>query len=157
METVRLTPHLRRGEVIAGISSVVLLVSLFTLHWLAQGPAGHSVARTGFQALTVMRWFLIVAGVLGLLVTVLQLAARAPALPAVSDMVTLTVSGVTTLLLVIRLLVGSGSVQAGAIVGLLACAAVTAGAFLALRAEDGWVPGPEHPVQTIRIDRAPGV
>lgn len=157
MEPPRITPHLRRGEVIAGASSLVLLIALFALHWLTRGPADHVAAQTGFSAFPVLRFFLLVTGVLGLLVTVLQLTMRAPALPATLDMVTLTFGALTTLLLVIRLLFGSGGVQGAAILGLIACAGVTAGAFMALRAEDGWIPGPDHPVETIRIGRAPGV
>ena len=150
----RTQPHLRRGEIVAGSSSILLLIVLFTLHWLS---SGHHAGQTGFSAFSVLRFFLLISGVLGLLLTVTQVTTRAPAIPAVLDMVTVTFGALTTLLLVIRLLFGSGDVQAGAIGGLLTCAGVTAGAFMALRAEDGWIPGPDHPVETVRVHGAPGV
>lgn len=152
-----MTPHLRRGEIIAGIGAAVLLVSLFALHWTVTGPAGHRAAHTGFGAFPVLRFFLLVAGVLGVLVIVLQATMRAPAGPASADTLASSFGALTVLLLVIRLLLGSGSVQVGAIVGLAGCAAVAVGAFVALRAEDGWTPGPDHPVELIRVGRAPGV
>lgn len=153
MPAVRYEPHLRRGEIVASVSALVLLIALFAVHWLT---GAHHVTQTGFAAFPVLRFFLLIAGLLGVLITVTQVG-RAPALPAALDMVTLTFGALTTLLLIIRLLFGSDGVGGGAIIGLIACGGVTAGAFMALRAEDGWIPGPEHPVQTLRVGRAPGV
>ena len=154
MPVPRTQPHLRRGELVAGSSAVVLLIVLFALHWLT---SGHHAAQTGFSAFPVLRFFLLIAGVGGILLTVTQLTSRGPALPAALDTVTVTFGTLTTLLLIIRLLFGSGDVQLGAILGLVACAGLTAGAFMALREEDGWVPGPDHPVETVQVRRAPGI
>lgn len=154
MTVPRTSPHLRRGEIVAGLSAVVLLVVLFLVTWVATGPAGHEATPTGFGGLPLLRWFALITGLLGLAVAALQATMRAPALPAALDVVTTTFAALTTLLVIIRLLFGSGEVWGGAIIGLIACAGVTAGAFMALRQEDGWIPGPEHPVETVRVGPA---
>jgi hypothetical protein len=58
---------------------------------------------------------------------------------------------VTTVALLIRLLAGDGSPRVGGWAGLLASAALTAGVFQSLRQEDGWEPGPDHPVETVGL------
>ena len=60
---------------------------------------------------------------------------------------------VTTLIVLIRLLTGAGSPQVGGFAGLAATAALTCGAFISLREEDGWTPGPDHPVETVALSR----
>lgn len=147
--------RLRRGEIVAGISSVALLVLLFGVGWLSTGPADHRTVLTGFSAMPVLCWFLLVAALLGLLATIFQATRPAPALPVTLDTLSTTVGALTTLLLIIWLLVHSGDIRLGAVLGLIACAGVTAGAFMALRQEDGWIPGPDHPIETVSIAARP--
>jgi hypothetical protein len=53
--------------------------------------------------------------------------------------------------MIIRLPTDGLSPRAGAFAGLVAVAALTVGAFISLRREDGWVPGEDHPIETIVI------
>jgi hypothetical protein len=39
----------------------------------------------------------------------------------------------------------------GGFVGLVASAGLTAGAFVSLRQEDGWVPDDEHPIERVAV------
>jgi hypothetical protein len=69
------------------------------------------------------------------------------------DMILVTVGAITTLAVLIRLLTGDGTPEVGGWLGLVATAALTVGAFKSLRQEEGWEPGPEHPVETIDLSR----
>ena len=146
--------RLRRGEIIATLSAVVLLALMFLVPWVsfANAGGGHTSADA-WTSLPTLRWFLLVSGILGLLLGYLQAARSAPALPVSLDVVLVTLSAVTTLLLLIRLVTGDGSPLAGGWAGLAAGAALTAGTFMSLRQEDGWTPGPEHPVETVELSR----
>ncbi len=139
--------RLRRGEILAGSSAVVLLVSTFALGWL---PAGHTT-RHGWSSLPVLRWFLLVSALAGLGLTFLQATRRAPAIPVVMSVLVTAFAGLTTLLVIIRLLTWSGTLQVGAYVGVVAVAALSVGGFLSLRQEDGWQPGPDHRIERIAV------
>jgi hypothetical protein len=69
--------RLRRGELLAGIGAVALLVFLFALPWLS--AAGHN--RAGWSALPTVRWLLVITALTGLGLVVTQAALRAPAVP----------------------------------------------------------------------------
>jgi hypothetical protein len=144
--------RLRRGEVVAAVSAVALLVFMFVLPWFRFKAAGggHTDAD-GWDGLPLLRWFLVVTGIGGLTVAFLQAWRRAPALPVAADVVVVTLSALTTLLLVIRLPTSDGSPLAGPFLGLAAAAGVTAGTLRALRREDGWLPDSEHPIETLAV------
>jgi hypothetical protein len=144
--------RLRRGEVIAAVSALALMVFMFALPWLRFKAAGggHTDAD-GWDGLPLLRWFLLVTGIGGIMVAFLQSSRRAPALPVAADVVVTTLTALTTLLLVIRLPTSDGTPLAGAFLGLVAAAGVTAGAFQALRREDGWRPNAEHPIETLAV------
>jgi hypothetical protein len=95
----------------------------------------------------------VIVAALGLLLGYAQATRHAPALPVALDTVLVTLSALATLVLLIRLLTGDGSPQAGGFAGLLATATLTAGAFMSLRQEDGWVPGADHPVEIVELGR----
>jgi hypothetical protein len=127
-------------------------VFMFALPWLRFKAAGggHTDAD-GWDGLPLLRWFLLVTGIGGIMVAFLQSSRRAPALPVAADVVVTTLTALTTLLLVIRLPTSDGTPLAGAFLGLVAAAGVTAGAFQALRREDGWRPNAEHPIETLAV------
>jgi hypothetical protein len=141
--------RLRPGEWLAATAAIVLTVSLFALHWYG-GP--HP--RDGWQALPVLRWVLLVTVVL-VLVAVGAQARRGPALAAALDVVSLVLTSITVILLAIRLATTGANLGPGAFVGLAASIATTVGVFAALRAEQGWSPGRDHPVEAVSIG-APG-
>jgi len=155
--------RLRRGEIIAGLSAVALLVLLFAVRWFRFGASGASgwysypplrrapVDVTGWQALPTLRWLIAMVGVAGVLLALFQASRAAPALPVAWSVIVTTVAAVMTLLMIIRLPTDGGSPLLGAYLGLAAAAALTAGAFMSLREEDGWVPDRDHPIETIAL------
>lgn len=146
--------RLRRGEIIAALSAAVLLALVFAVPWISfVNPHGGHTSANAWTSFPTLRWFLLVTGVLGLLLGYLQAARSAPALPVSVDMILVTLSAITTVLLLIRLVTGDGSPLAGAWAGLVASAVLTAGTFMSLRQEDGWVPDDEHPIERIAVGR----
>jgi O-antigen ligase len=140
--------RLRVGEVVAGVGAVVLLVALFGLRWYADP------ARNGWQAITTLRWFALVVGLLGLALVLAQAAMEGPALPVSLDLIGMLVAGLTTILLAIRLLTTGATLAAGAYVGVLAAAATALGAYRAMRTEWGWPPSPERPIELVELSGA---
>jgi hypothetical protein len=137
--------RLRFGEWLAAVAAIVLVASLPALHWY-----GGIHPRTGWEALPTLRWVVLVTVVVTLAAVVAQLR-RGPALSAALDVVALLLSTVTTILLVIRLATTGASLSAGAFVGLAASIVMGLGAFAALRTEQGWTPGPGHPVEVVSL------
>jgi len=139
--------HLRRGELIAAASAVVLLVVLFALPWFG---ASHGTV-TGWHGLPVLRWLIIVCAVCGLLLAFFQQTRRAPALPVVMSVIVTALALVTAIVVVIRLPTSADTPQVGAYVGLAAALGTFVGGVSSLRDEDGWQPGPEHPVERVSL------
>jgi hypothetical protein len=140
--------RLRRGEYLVGASSVLLLASMFALHWyglkgrLAPTAAqlGQSTTLDGWQTLTHVRWLLLVSVLLGVMLVFFQVTRQAPAIP-VTLSVLVTVFGLLSVLALIDRVVlsppGSGllSVKIGAILGLASALGMTAGGYLSMRDE----------------------
>lgn len=146
--------RIRRGEAVAGLSGAVLLALLFLTSWFRFGLGPVNTEADGWHSLPTLRWLLVVTALLGLLLLFAQATRRAPALPVALSVITTTLGALTTLAVIIRLPTDNGSPRAGAFAGLLAVAAVTVGAFMSLRREDGWVPDADHPIETIVIGPA---
>ena len=70
--------RLRRGEVIAGVSGVALLVFLFALNWLSFG----GINRHGWAAVPVLRWLLVVTALTAIALTLAQAACAGPRFPS---------------------------------------------------------------------------
>ena len=140
------TSPLRLGEYLAALGSVALLVTLFALNWYCQPT--HATWR----AIPTLRWFLLVAAVLGLAAVVAQAAMRGPALPVTLDLLGMLVAGLTTVLVAIRMITTGATLWTGAWVGVGAAALTTLGAYRAMRTEQGWTPGPDHPVEVVPLD-----
>jgi GMP synthase-like glutamine amidotransferase len=58
---------------------------------------------------------------------------------------------VTTLVLIVRLVTTSASVQAGAILGTAASAVILLGGFWSMRDEDGWVPETDRTIERVSL------
>jgi hypothetical protein len=153
---VRLS-RLRRGEIIAALSGLVLLALVFLVPWVSfTNPGGGHTSANAWTSFPTLRWPILVVGVLGLLLGYLQAARSAPAMPVALDQVLVPLGAITTVLLLIRLITGDGSPEAGAWVGLATSAALTAGTFISLREEQGWEPGPEHPIDIVELGQTRG-
>jgi hypothetical protein len=149
--------RLRRGEIIAALSAAVLLALVFLVPWVSfANPAGGHTSADAWTSFPTLRWPILLTAALGLLLGYLQATRSAPAFPVALDLTLVPLAAITTLALLIRLLTGDGTPQAGGWAGLVAIAALTAGAFMSLREEQGWTPGPDHPVETIELSRIRG-
>ncbi|HTX10920.1 MAG TPA: hypothetical protein VME22_20015 [Solirubrobacteraceae bacterium] len=124
--------RLRRGEVLAGVGAVLLLVFMLGLDWYGQGD--HSL--TGWQALTDVRWLLIVTIVCALALTITQATRRSPAVPATLSVIVTVLGLITVLALIYRVLIDPLShEQAGAYLGLLSALVLAYGGYESLRQE----------------------
>lgn len=124
--------RLRRGEVLATTAAVLLLVFTFAGKWYGTG----SHARTGWQALTDLRWLVVVTVAVAFLLTIAQATRRAPAVPVTLSMVVTVIGLVNVLALIYRVLISHpGHEQAGAYLALLSAIGVAYGGFLSLRQE----------------------
>lgn len=143
--------RLRRGELLAGGLAAVLIALLFAVHWFA--PGGHSSGADGWATLPVLRWLILVTAACGLLLALLQATCPAPALPVTMSVFVTALALITLLALAIRLITTSDVLLAGAWLGLVCAAGMLLGGFWSMRDEDGWVPGPDHPIE--RVDAGP--
>jgi succinate-acetate transporter protein len=124
--------RLRRGEILAGAGAVLLLVFMLAGDWYGSGSHG----RSGWQALTDLRWLVIVTIALTLLLTVTQAVRRAPAVPAALSVIVTVLGIITVLALIYRVLIDAPAhEQAGAYLGLLSAIALAYGAYASLRQE----------------------
>ncbi|MGH2871188.1 MAG: hypothetical protein ACRDL5_01865 [Solirubrobacteraceae bacterium] len=148
-----LTPsQLRRGELLAALGGAALVALLPTVDWFQR--AGR--APDGWQALPGLRWLLLTAAAGGLALALAQTTCRAPALPSALDVVATVIGTAATIALAIRIATSAAAAGPGAWLGLAAAVALTIGAFASLRAEDGWLPGSERPIETLALDRPDG-
>lgn len=141
--------RLRLGEYLAALGAAALLVTLFALDWYSHPTVGS------WRAIPTLRWFLLVCAMLGLALALTQLAVRGPALPVTLDLICMLVAGLTTILIAIRLITTGATPWTGAWVGLGAAALTTLGAYRAMRTEQGWTPGPGHPIELVRLPEKP--
>ena len=87
--------RLRRGELIAAGSAVVLLVVMFLLKWYGVGGvvgafaarAGISASVNGWHALTILRWLMLLTIIAALALAYLQASQRSPALPVSASVI----------------------------------------------------------------------
>ncbi|HWF36769.1 MAG TPA: hypothetical protein VG295_15415 [Solirubrobacteraceae bacterium] len=136
--------RIRRGEIVAGGGGVLLLAGLFVLPWYAvRGPAGELRLLDGWQALTTTRWVLLVTIAAALALVFLTASRRSPALPVVASMLSCLLGGLSTVLLLFRVIDHPGlSARAGIYIGFVAALAIGYGAYLALRTEGSWFGDP---------------
>ena len=118
---------------------------LFALDWY------DDPGRSGWSAMAVLRWFVLVAAALGLALAIAQAGMRGPALPSTLDMLGMMLGGLTTLLLAIRFITTGAPLALGAYLGVVAAAVMTFGAYRALRGEQGATPGPDRPVELVEL------
>ncbi len=155
--------RLRRGEVIAGASAVVLLALTFLLPWYerdgeAARDAGVPTSVDGWNGLTTLRWLILLTIIAALALAILQGIRKAPALPVSFSVIATVLGALTVIALVYRVLIDvpgfSGPVDQapGAYLGLIAACALTYGAFRSLRQEDP-PDGTELRIRTVTLGR----
>ena len=124
--------RLRRGEVLAGVGAVLLLVFMLAVKWYGHGE--HSL--TGWQALTNLRWLVIITIACALALTFTQATRRSPAVPATLSVIVTVLGLITVLALIYRVLIDPlADEQVGAYLGLLSALVLAYGAYASLRQE----------------------
>ena len=141
--------RLRTGEWIAGISGAALLVVTF-LEWYS---AGGGIGATAWEAFSMTDLLVALAALLAVALAAATARSEAPAVPVALSVITATLTPIVMLIVVIRIIWVPGPNEvvdpsAGAFLGLLALAAVTAGAWIAMRDE-------ERPAPPVPVDHRP--
>lgn len=127
--------RLRRGELLAAASAVLLAILMFGVKWYGAG-SGNGGSRTGWEALTDLHWLLLVTIVAAVALVVVQASCRAPALPVTMSLVVMLLGIVTVLALIYRVLISPPPHQeVGAWLGLLGALGIMVGGYLSLRQE----------------------
>lgn len=158
--------RLRRGELIAGASAIVLLGTMLVLPWYGLGGEVQRSVRVldiatsvnGWQGLETLRWVMLVTVAAGLALSILQATCRAPAIPVSLSVIVTVLGALTSLALIYRVLIsvpgpdGLLHQKLGAYLGLLSAFALTYGAFRSLREE-----APRHAngasIPTVTLER----
>lgn len=124
--------RLRRGELLAGTGAVLLLAFLLAGKWYGHGGG----SQTGWQALTDLRWLLVVTIAAAFALVLAQMTRRSPAIPVTLSLVVAVLGLISLLALIYRVLINAPAhEQAGAFLGLLSGLALAYGGFLSLREE----------------------
>jgi hypothetical protein len=127
--------RLRRGEMLAGASAVLLAVFMVGGKWYGTGT-GTGGSQSGWQALTDLRWLLLVTIIAAVGLVFVQATRRAPAIPVTMSLVVMLLGIVTVLALIYRVLINAAPHQeTAAYLGLLWALGITVGGYLSLRQE----------------------
>jgi hypothetical protein len=162
--------RLRRGELIVGAGTLVLLVSMFALKWYGPSAPFHPTAVSlgvptsvnGWNALTHLRWLMLVTIACGLALVYLQAARRAPAVPVTFSVIVTVLGLLTALALFYRVVInepGSDGVidqKAGAFVGLASAIAIVIGGYLSMRDEGIADRDAPSEIETVHLGNASG-
>jgi hypothetical protein len=157
--------RLRRGEVIAGASAVLLLGFLVFFRWYGLGgmlaPTAAIVGRptsfTGWDSLTNLRWLLLVTILAALALTLLQATQRAPALPASMSVIVTVLGLLTVLALIYRVVInvpGADDLlgqKPGAWLGLASAIGILYGGYASMRQEGISPRDARTEIETVRL------
>jgi hypothetical protein len=120
---------------LAGASAVLLAIFLVGGKWYG-GGSGTGGSLTGWQALTDLRWLMLVTIVAAAGLVVAQVTRRAPAIPVTMSLIVMLLGIVTVIALIYRVLISPPPHQeAGAYLGLLFAIGIMCGGYLSLRQE----------------------
>jgi hypothetical protein len=144
--------RLRLAEWLLGVAATALLLDTFVVSWYS-GAANHGV--TGWQALTVLRYLIVVCALLGLATWWAQATRRAPAVAVCLTVISLFASSIVVLGLIWRVVIDTPSAaDAGAYLGLLLVALIVIAAYWSLRV-DG-IRAQDGPASIEMLRLAPG-
>jgi hypothetical protein len=141
--------RLRRAEIVAGVAAVVLLLAMFLLPWYAyKGDLAPLAAKLGvktsadaWHSLSTTRWLMLLTIAAALALVYLQATRPSPALPATFSLFVWLLGGLTSLVLIYRVLInvpGPNDVvsrDVGGFVGLVACLVISFAGYRSLRDE----------------------
>jgi|SRR3981081_2153794 hypothetical protein len=160
--------RLRRGELIVGAGSVVLLASMFLLKWYAfegrlpPNAVGIRPSLNGWQGLTTLRWLMLVTVLCGLALVYLQAARSAPAVPVSLSVIVAVLGFLTALALLYRVLIstpgadGLVSVKPGGYVALASAIVIFYGGYRSMRDEGIADKDAPPEIETVSLGSASG-
>ena len=153
-----------------GAGSIVLLASMFVLKWY--GPTAQprptaasldvTASVNGWDALTGVRWLMLLTIACGLALVCLQAARSAPAIPVTLSVIVTVLGVLGALVLIYRVLInepGNDAAigqKAGAFVGLASAIAIVIGGYLSMRDEGIADKDTPAEVETVSVGRAGG-
>ena len=128
--------RLRRGEMLASVAGLILLVDLFAVSWYTVSAGAVSASANGWDALTVTRWFVLVAVAAAFALAWAQATHAAPALPSSLSVIATVLALIAAIILVFRVLLTLPGPDAA-----MAQTGADAGAYIGLLARAGHVRG----------------
>ena len=160
--------RLRRGEWMVVASAVLLLVLMLFVPWYGLGSAlaptpaalGRSTSYTGWNALTHLRWLMLLTIIAALALGFLQASRRAPALPASMSVIVTVLGLLTVLALIYRVVISVPGTdlhrEAGAFLGLASALGILYGGCASMRQEGiAERDGPQE-IETVSLTRSGG-
>ena len=124
--------RLRRGELLAGAGAVLLLVFMLAGKWYGRGGG----SRTGWEALTSLRWLLAVTIAAAFALVLAQITRRPPAIPVTLSLIVALLGPISVLALIYRVLINAPAhEQVGAYLALVSAVGLAYGGYLSLREE----------------------
>jgi hypothetical protein len=145
------TTKLRLGELVAGVSALVLFIVMFLPWYGASVKAGTVTASadaTAWQAYSLIDLILFVSIIAALGMVILAMTQRSAALPISASVVVTILGGLDVLLILFRMISKPGkgncgsfcdavsiNLKYGLFLGLIAAGGIAAGAFMAMREE----------------------
>ena len=134
--------RLRPGEIISGAGGVLLLVLLFAVPWYGvKSTVGATTTITGWDALTTLRWLLLVTSVAAVALAYFQATRSAPAIPVTLSEIVTALGLLSALALVYRVLINvpgpdsAVDARVGGYLGLAVAVAILYGAYESMRRE----------------------
>ena len=151
--------RLRTGEALAGAAGLVLLVDLF-LTWYENVAVLHGrgtyapldTTANAWQSFAAIDLWLALTALVAIALAALTASQHSPAIPLATSVAVTFVGGVASVLVLYRLVNEPGAdrlidVRYGAFIGLMACVAITAGGWIAMRDEAaGTSPADQRPL-----------
>ncbi len=118
---------------LAGASAALLAVFMAGGKWYGSGTGG---SQTGWEALTDLRWLLLVTIMAAVALVFVQATRRAPAIPVTMSLVVMLLGIVTVVALIYRVLINAAPHQeTAAYLGLLWALGIAVGGYFSLRQE----------------------
>jgi hypothetical protein len=148
--------RLRRGELIAGGSALLLLAFMFLLKWYG---AGSLASVNAWHALTILRWPMLATIAVALALVYFQATRRSPALPVSLSVIVTTLAALLVLLLIYRVLINEPgpdnvvSQKAGAFLGLVSAIGIAYGGYESIRDEGLSSKDARTEVETVALSR----
>jgi cytochrome bd-type quinol oxidase subunit 2 len=137
--------RLSRGEKIAGIGAIALFLIMLIFDWYGVKGAANLGGENAFDAYSLIDWILMLAVIAGVALAATRASQRRVDLPVALSALTTGLAGLGVLLILFRIIsppsfdiLGRSidtSVKIGVFLGLIACAAVAYGGYLAMQEE----------------------